>query len=304
MAFSTTPVDLNRGSNSMAIPTELARDIWAQTELRSAVMQLAQRVELPGRGLSIPILAGLPTADFVGETHEKPVSDANPALVTMRPYKIACIVPFSKELLRDVPAFYEEMRRVLPMALATRFDDAVFNGPTPGTGFDTLAVSGFTGVDIAADGTGNTYQKLVAAAGDLAYSYGVTVNGIAVNPYGRAFLMGAVDGNGYPLFNTTTDGQLGNVIGARVVDSTVLDATDDNGNECFGWMGDWTQARYGIVNDIELSVSDQATLNDGNGGLIHLWQRNMVGLRAEVEIGFVTRYPQAFKAIYAAIESE
>ena len=303
MAFSTTPVDLNRGSNSMSLPTELARDIWNMAESRSAVMQLAQRVELPGRGLSIPILAGLPQADFVGETHEKPISTGTPGLVTMRPYKIACIVPFSKELVRDVPALYEEMRRVFPQALAARFDDAVFNGPTPGTGFDTLAVSGFTGVDIAADASGNTYQKIVAAAGMLAYTYGYSINGFAVNPYGKAFLMGAVDGDGHPLFNGVADGGLGNIIGAKVVESSVIDATDDNGEECFGWMGDWTKARYGVVNDIEVTVSDQATLNDGNGGLIHLWQRNMVALRAEVEVGFVA-LPTAFKALYAAEASE
>lgn len=299
MAFSTTPVDLYRGSNSMALPTELARDIWGVVEQRSAVMQLAQRIELPGRGLSIPVLNEYPMAEFVGETHEKPVGAPEPSLVTMRPYKIACIVPFSKELLRDAPAFYEEIRRVLPQAIGQTFDGAVFNGPTPGTGFDTLAASGFVGVDIAADATGNTYQKLVAAAAGIAMNYGYSVNGIAVNAYGKATLMSAVDANGYPMFNTAADGSLGNVIGARVVDAPAIDATDDDGNECFGWMGDWTRAHYGLVNDIEFSVSDQATLNDGNGGLIHLWQRNMVGLRAECEIGFVAD-TNAFKAIYAS----
>lgn len=305
MAFSTTPVDLNRGSNSMALPPELARDIWAQTYKSSAVMQLAQRVDLPGRGAAIPVLAGLPEAGFVVESTEKPVSTGTPALKYMYPYKIAVIVPMSKEFARDLDGMYEEIRRVLPVSLGMKFDDAVFNGPTPGSGFDTLAANGFTSVNIAADGTGNTYQKLVAAAAGIAYRSHASVNGIAIDAYGKGVLMSAVDGTGHPLFADAANGQLGQIIGARVAESPIeIAATDGDGNECFGWIGDWNKARYGLVNDIEISVSDQATLNDGNGGLIHLWQRNMLALRAECEIGFVVSDANAFTAIYAATESE
>lgn len=305
MAFDSTPVDLNRHSNSIALPPELARDIWAQAYKSSAVMQLAQRVELPGRGVGMPVLAGLPQADFVNESAEKPVSTGMPAIKYMYPYKIAVIVPMSKEFVRDLDGMYEEIRRTLPVSLGMRFDDAVFNGPTPGTGFDTLAATGFTSVDIADDASGNTYQKLVAAATTIASTTGASVNGIAIDAFGKGMLMSAVDGAGHPFFANAADGQLGQIIGARVAESPIeIAPTDGDGNECFGWIGDWTKARYGLVNDIEVTVSDQATLNDGDGGLIHLWQRNMIALRAECEIGFVVSNPKAFAAIYAGTGSE
>ena len=37
-----------------------------------------------------------------------------------------------------------------------------------------------------------------------------------------------------------------------------------------------------------MSVSDQATINDG-GTQLNLWQRNMFAIRAEIEVGFRVR---------------
>ena len=45
-------------------------------------------------------------------------------------------------------------------------------------------------------------------------------------------------------------------------------------------------ALYGVAKNISLSVSDQATLTDGDT-TINLWQRNMFAVRAEIEVGFV-----------------
>lgn len=56
--------------------------------------------------------------------------------------------------------------------------------------------------------------------------------------------------------------------------------------DIIGIAGDWTQAFYGVANNLNLSVSDQATLTDGDT-TINLWQRNMFAVRAEIEIGFV-----------------
>jgi hypothetical protein len=55
-----------------------------------------------------------------------------------------------------------------------------------------------------------------------------------------------------------------------------------------GFAGDWTSAHYGVVEDIQLSISDQATINDG-GTQLNLWQRNMFAVRVEFEVGFRVR---------------
>ena len=60
-----------------------------------------------------------------------------------------------------------------------------------------------------------------------------------------------------------------------------------------GFAGDWTQARYGIVDGINIAISDQATINDGTNQ-INLWQRNMFAVRVEAEVGFVVADDDAF----------
>ena len=50
--------------------------------------------------------------------------------------------------------------------------------------------------------------------------------------------------------------------------------------------GDWSMARWGVVDGIQLAISEEATVNDGSKQ-INLFQRNMFAVRAEVEIGFV-----------------
>ena len=53
-----------------------------------------------------------------------------------------------------------------------------------------------------------------------------------------------------------------------------------------GFAGDWTQALYGVVEGVKIDYSSDATLDDGNGGTINLFQQNMFAVRAEIEIGF------------------
>ncbi|MBP5298992.1 MAG: hypothetical protein J6Z09_07580, partial [Lachnospiraceae bacterium] len=47
-----------------------------------------------------------------------------------------------------------------------------------------------------------------------------------------------------------------------------------------------TQALWGTVEGVELSISEQATLDAGDGNIIYLWQQNMIAVRAEIEVGF------------------
>ena len=68
-------------------------------------------------------------------------------------------------------------------------------------------------------------------------------------------------------------------------------------------MGDWSQAKYGIVDGNNLAITDQATINDGTNQ-INLWQRNMFAVRAEFEVGFICADTDAFvKLTNAAVAS-
>ena len=286
MALATNPIDTNRGTTGLQLTPQQSNEIWAAAVGQSAVMQLAQRVSLPGSGISIPIITGDPTADFVAETAEKPVSQPSFGTKTMTPYKIAVIELFSNEFRRDFAARYRELVRRLPAAIGKKFDSTVFGGTAPGTGFDVLTAATAVGIG----GTG-TYAKLVnafttvGAAGKL--------NGWAMSPQGEGILMLATDGSGYPLLmnSINNDSSIGRLLGARVVESDrVYKAGTPN---VVGYAGDWTQARYGIVDGINVAMSEEATINDGTNQ-INLWQRNMFAIRAEAEVGFIVKDASAF----------
>lgn len=259
------------------IPTEVAQEIIQKAQSQSAIMTLARRIALPGWGLTIPVITSDPAAEWVSETGEKPV--ANPGLESkvMQPYKLAVIVPFSEEFRRDANALYNALVERLPLALAEKFDETAFHGAAPGSNFDIFA-------SCTAQGLGSdAYAGLVAADGDIA-DHGGLMNGIALSPKGKSILLAAKDGNDRPLFiNSVAEGVIPTVLGARtVLTKAAYKAGTPN---VVGVAGDWTQAMYGIVEGVNISVSDQATLTSGNS-TINLWQRNMFAVRAEIEVGF------------------
>lgn len=290
MAYSTTKIDENRTSNSITLPVELSQEVWAKAVDESAIMQLAQRVNLPGRGQAMPVITGDVSADWIAESTEKHVGKATYTLKTMIPYKLAVIECFSEEFRRDLPALYAELVRRLPAAIAKKFDYTVFQGVAPGTGFDVLTNS--TAVSIDADESGNVYQKLVGVIETLG-AEGFDLTGIAASAQAQAALLGAVDGQGRPLFLTdiTAGNGVGRVLGAPVVKAKQAYVAGSPATLAFA--GDWSQARYGIVDGINIAISNEATINDGTNQ-INLWQRNMFAVRVEAELGFVVADDDAF----------
>ena len=261
------------------LPVDVSAEILAKTQESSAVMRLARKIDLPGRGAAIPVITSDPEAAWVGETEAKPVS--NPGLSTkiMRAYKLAVIVPFSDEFRRDAKALYNELVNRLPSALGKKFDATVFgNGAKPGNDFDNFA--SVTKQSLASD----VYQGLVAADTDISLHGGI-VNGYAVSPQMRGILLGAVDLDGRPLFNNSTaDGAVPMILGAKTVISR--GAFVSGSPAVVGVAGDWTKALYGTVEGVKIDISDQATLQVDADTTINLWQQNMFAVKAEIEVGF------------------
>jgi HK97 family phage major capsid protein len=196
----------------------------------------------------------------------------------MQPYKLAVIETVSKELMDDMPRLYNALRERLPFALANKFDATVFGTTAPGSNFDVLGNA--TAVAFGTD----VYGALVTVDGNIANAGGV-MDGIVMSPQGKTKLLGATDQAKRPLFiDTVANSTIPTILGAPVTYSRGVYAAGSPAQ--LGFAGDWTHAMYGTVTGIEISVSDQATLGTGDDA-INLWQRNMVGIRAEVRIGFV-----------------
>jgi HK97 family phage major capsid protein len=306
-------VDISRSTTNVSnfLPADVSSEIHAKMLEASAIQALARRVSVPGSGLTIPVISGEPTADWVAETDEKPVSRHTLNKLSLTPKKLAVIEPFSDEFRRDLPGLYAELVRRLPNALAVKFDqEAIFgNRNQIGSLYDEGEAAS-TNANLQTLDTTDTYGDVLTAFNTVAVAnsnYGYSVNGIAVSPAGETLLMRAVSTVGTPLFmpDVTNSSGVGRVLGRPVYKTRVLSTmptgqdADGSGagttefDTLYGIVGDWSQAIWGTVEGVKVSFSDQATLNDG-GTSLNLWQRNMFAVRAEIEIGFVVADPKAF----------
>ena len=293
-------IDLNRTSSGVSalLPKDVSTEIWANAVQNSVIMQAARQIALPGPGITIPMITGDATANWVNETDEKPVSDATVSSKSITPYKIAVIEAFSDEFRRDLPALYAELARRLPSALGRKFDSTILHGTAPGSNFDVL--SGATAVVVdATDTVGDLATVLTTvgtAGGDLSHWL--------ISPQAEGTVMTAKDGAGNYLFlrdARTDSGAIGSIFGRPVLKSTsVYNNPTDPTKDTIGFAGDFAaSAVWGSVEGIKVDVTNQATINKG-GTQLNLWQRNMFAIRAEVEVGFAVRNAAHFVKIQSA----
>ena len=290
-------IDVNRGTTGvLELPKTLSQTIWQESESLSVVQSLSPRMELPGGGVDIPIITGDPEAEWVSETEEKKVSRPSFANKNLKGYTLAVIVPFSNQFRRDLPALYSAIEQKLPQALAKKFDRTALGFATsPGTGFDTLA-------DAPTQELTGSYDDYLAALGTVGgASDDADITAWALSKSAEIDALGIADNAGRPLLiqDIQNQGAIGSILARPVFKSNyAADATTN----VVGVAGDWNSTAWGFVEGISISISDQATLNDG-GTPLNLWQRNMFAVRAEVEVGFAVRDANRFVKLTKGADS-
>lgn len=279
-------------TTSATLPEDLSSEIFANVQEQSAIMQLSTPIELPGRGMTVPVVTGDPEASFVSEGEEIKVSNSTLAVKEMKPYKLSVIELFSNEFKDNYEAIFAELQNRLPGAIGRKVDSTILYGATPGTGFDTLADT--DSVDLSAkayDGFVDALEKVATANGDL--------NGWILSPKARTLLLKAKDNQQRPLFitNPAVEGKDGgsSVLAIPSLFSRAAYQVKNQGKtpELVGAGGDWTGARFGLVKDITVSLADQATINAG-GTQMNLYQRDMFALKCTFMFGFVVRDKKQF----------
>lgn len=287
-----TPQDVYRGTTNIVLPAEVSQEIWASVLEDSIFMRLAQRMEMPGTGVTVQTITGEPEAQWVNETAPKPLDSHEFGKKPITPYKLAVIELFSMEFMRDKEALYRECVRRLPFAIAAKYDSTIMGTTAPGTGFDVLG--GATQVSLTPASGKTVYDQFVAIDGNIATAGGI-MNGIAIAPQGKSKLLGAVDSTGRPLFTAGVDSStLSPILGAEtLVNKHVYVAGSPN---IVGVAGDFNDARYGIVDGIKLDISRDATLVT-DSGVISTFQQNMVAVRVEAELAFAVKNVGEFNII-------
>lgn len=286
------PIDINRNTSGINLPFEVSNEIWSKMQERSAIMQLATPMELPGAGVEVDMITGDPTAAWVGETDETPVSTGTATSKKMKGYTMSVIVPFSRQFARDKARLFDEMVARVPGVLAEKFDGTCFGKyDKPGELFDQFSVC--DGVDVATD----PWAGFVAADAAIAENNAV-LNGYCISPKLKSLLLTAKDGNERPLFvNSIAAGGIPTILGNPTHQSRNAYIADTPNT--LGVAGDWTSARYGIVEGMTATIADQATLTI-DGQAVNLWQRRMFAIMFEIEIGFRMKYEEDFVRLTGA----
>jgi HK97 family phage major capsid protein len=282
-------VDVFRGTAGVVLPPSVTNVVWDRvTTAESIVTRLGTRVDVPAGGTITPTLTSMPEPQWVDETNEKAVGRPTMASVSMKPYTLALIVPFSNQFRRDLPGLYNAIARKLPESIAKKLDKAVFYGPSPGTGFSTLASVQTQAID-ATDTYGDYLAALtkVVTGGDG----NGDVEAWILSTQAELLALGVLAADGRPLFtNGAADGgAIGNILGRPVFKSknayfNPTETGTDTTADTIGFAGPWSEIQYGFVEAISVTVATEATITDGSTSL-NLFQRDMFALRVECEVG-------------------
>jgi HK97 family phage major capsid protein len=286
-------------TSSIALPARVSEKIIANALEESAVLRLVDnKIRIKHEGEAIPVIAGDPTAYVVGEGQVKTNSDSSLATVTMKPKTFAVIEAFSNQFRDDNEALYQELVARLPRVIAQKFDDEVFHGTTSAN-FHTLGA--VSTVSLSAANT-TTWDQIIACRSAVEGANG-ELTAWAMANQGITALLGAVDGNSRPLFvQDTAIGGIGAIAGSPVVKAKAAYKAGASSNpDIIGYAGDWSNAVVGIARDVNIAISDEATLTV-TGGTLNLFESNMFAVRCEFTLGFITGFassnvPTQFVAI-------
>lgn len=282
MPITGTGVPTNR--SNIDLPNEVSNLILQNMQEQSVIMRLAQQINLPGRGVQIPVITGDPEPQWVAETYTKPIGEPGLDKKIMQAHKLAVIEIFSNEFRRDASALYNALVDRLPGVLAKAFDRQVFFGASNLANFDSL--TNVTGVML--DGQDGVYSALVAGDTVIAEAGGIT-NGFVFSPQGKGMLLGALDDNGRPIFiNSVSDEAIPRILGAPTyISQAAYMSFPSAKKDVVGFAGDWSHAMYGTVEGVRIDYSSDAALQTGEGTYLSMFQQNMFAVRAEIEVGFV-----------------
>lgn len=275
---------------------EIAAPYFNQAQKVSSVQQLARRVDLGINGESVPVVTTKPTAAWVDEGGQKPATEGALSLKTISPKKIAAISVVSAEVVRANPGNYMNiLRDDIAEAFAIAFDNAVLHGTNSPFAADIDDTTKTQALGTTAAGSGGVYADVVKGLSKLVND-GKKLTGFAFDRVAEPVLLGAVDGNGRPLFSEGpgTDPASpitpGRVIGRP---SFIGDQVGKPADDIVGYGGDWSQVVWGAVGGISYRVSTEAAVTIG-GTLTSLFEHNLVAILAEAEYGVLINDPQAF----------
>ncbi len=278
------------------IPFNEADGILTDIKHGSAYMQLAKAVPMTKPIEKFTHMSGV-GAYWVSEAERIQTSKPTWLHTEMRAHKLAVIIPTTKENLRySVTNFFELMRPEVAEAFYRKFDASAFAGVESPFVQNIVAAATAAGADHVRTETGNKYDDINAAMAAVE-SADLVPNGIASTNKQRTKYRSTKDDNGLPIFGTPTEGEPARVVGLPIA---FMNSKAFGDNTIAEIVGDWNNAYYGILQGIEYEILTEATLTtvtDSAGQPISLAERDMVALKATMEVGMMVVKDAAFAVV-------
>lgn len=286
------------------IPSEEGTLILKDFLKNSVIAQLAKPEAMTKPVKEFTYLAEGPGAYWVDEGERIQTSKATWLTAKMEAKKLGVIIPVSKEFLRyTVTDFFAQMRPAIAEAFYIKFDQAaLFGNDSPyAAGVSVWENIEASGNKIEQGTRENLYLDLndllaLVEDGDN------DPNGFTTTRRFRKDLRGAVDNNNLPIFNDARGGATAQALGLPI---GFADGKSWDYEKAQLITGDWDYARYGVLQGIEYSISEDATLTtivDAEGNPINLFERDMFALRVTMHVAFMTLKEDAFAALTPKVE--
>ncbi|WP_399457247.1 phage major capsid protein [Virgibacillus dokdonensis] len=263
-------------------------------------MRLAQYEEMTKQEKEFQYLAEGVGAYWVGEGEVIRTSKPQWLTAKMVAKKLGVIVPVSREFLQyTLTGFFNEVRPLIAEAFYKKFDEATILGVD--NPFPQSITKSITAEGQLVEGEINNDNFFTLT--DFVNDAGFDINAFVSKKQNRSLLRNVVDGykqkDGiitdpqrlYDRTNNTLDG-------SPVVD---LESNEMKKGELFA--GNFNYVRYGIPYNLNYSISEDAQLSsivDEKGDPINLFERELIAIRASMDIGFMVLKDDAFAKIQPA----
>lgn len=303
---------VGRGNAAALMPEEFSDAILERLEYSSAAMRLFSPVKMSRKQTRMPVLASVAMAYFVnGNTGNDTGLIATTTAKWDNKYlnaeELAVIVPFPKAVLDDSEYdVYSRMQNQCEQAIARAFDAAVFFGINKPISWGPSIFGGINSSLVAVGSNAATAPKVTkgtaaTASGGVAEDInstfefvensGFPVNMMVASPTFKAPLRRSRDTLGQRLLDvqvgpaTATQDGLVKTSGYTVNGVDVTFGLDGlwpsivTGTPLM-LLGDKTEGIVGTRQDIEVTMLDQAVIQDNTGAIIYnLAQQEMVAVK-------------------------
>ena len=269
------------------VPSEQGTLIVKDIISNSVMMQLAKYEEMTKQEKEFQYLAEGVGAYWVGEGEVIQTSKPQWLSAKMVAKKLGVIVPVSREFLQySLTDFFAEVKPLIAEAFYKKFDEATILGVD--NPFEQSVANSIDEKGNIIEGEID-YETLIDLYGVLEDADHDANAFVSRKNNNSAFRQ--IDENGNALFDrgtNTLDGlPIANLTSSELEKGELI-------------AGDFDYVRYGIPYNLNYAISEEAQLSsivDENGDPINLFERELIAIRATMDVGFMVLKDDAFAKI-------